>query len=211
MEKKKKEVSSEEKKIHEEVNEQLSKLKVPLLRELEGLLSFLFMFVIIIPFFLFKLDNNLVLLYYFSNLDLIANVMNHWDNFFDNLYFPNPLTEYSFFSSSVIDFIAFLGISTIISNLTLINKSVYYGIAAATTLLLITRIVPTTLIYILMRNIQNYLHQFYSTEVSNNVSVFCGLIISFCFVLVEVIISQTYIGNIANLYKMLYNNIKHLI
>lgn len=197
--------------IPDEIYKQLQQKSVPLLSRLEALFVFLIIFVIIIPSLLFKFDYNFVLLYYVANLDLLANVLNHWYIFFDSLYFPDPFTRYSIFSSSFINFISLLGLSAIISNITLVNKSVYYGVASATTLILITHLVPTTFIYTMMKKIDNYLNAFYNKKLSNSLSVLIGFIVSVCFVTSEIVISDNYIASIANLYKMFYNNVKNLI
>lgn len=196
--------------IKQEISSQISKISVPLPREIGGLFFFLIIFTIIIPYFLLSIKNNFILLYYFSNLDLIANVLNHWNKYFDNLYFPNPLSEYSFISSTVINFIALLGISTMVSILALKNKNIFYGVAAATTALLITYLIPTTFIYIIMLNIDNYASNYYNKNISNIISVLTGIITSLLFVFIEVALSQKYMGTLAGLYENGYKIIKKI-
>lgn len=205
------ELKTEEVNIQEEVRNQLFKLNVPVSRELGGLAVFLIIFVIIAPYLLLKLNDNFIMLYYFSNLDLIANVLNHWDNFFDNLYYPNPLSEYSFFSSTLINFISLLGISAMVGKIALQYKSVFYGVASATTVLSITYLLSSTIVYLLMVNVDERLKKYYSNELSNNLAVLSGVIASFIIVATEVVLSQKYIGAIAGAYEKIYNNVKHLI
>lgn len=205
------ELKTEEVNIQEEVRNQLSKLNVPVSIELSGLAVFLIIFVIIVPYLLLKLNDNFIMLYYFSNLDLIANVLNHWDNFFDNLYYPNPLSEYSFFSSTLINFIALLGVSAMVGKIALQYKSVFYGVASATTVLSITYLLSSTIVYLLMVNVDERLKKYYSNELSNNLAVLSGVVVSFIIVVIEVVLSQKYIGPIAGAYEKIYNNVKHLI
>lgn len=190
--------------VQEEVNSQLLKTKTPQLREINGLILFLSIFAFIIPYLLSKLGNNFILLYYFSNLDLIANILNHWNKYFDNLYFPNPISGFSFISSTIINFFALLGVSTIVATLSLKYKSVFYGMAAATTSLLITYLLPTTFIYIIMLNIEDYISKNYNKDLSNTISVIVGILLSFLCVFSEVVLSQKYLGNLASFYETIY-------
>jgi hypothetical protein len=198
--------------IKDEVSIQLERINIPLWKELQGLIIFICFFVIVIPIIFFKTNNNFMLLYYFSNLDLIANVLNYWNGYFDNLYFPNPLSEYSFFSSTLINFFSLLGISIIIANITLKYKDIFYSISSATTSLLITYLVPTTFVYLLMVNIDNYMKNthFISETLSNTISVFVGLLVSFIFILLEVFISRKYIHDLVKFYKTIFNIVKTL-
>lgn len=202
--------ADEEINIKDEVNIQLERLNIPLWKDLEGLIVFISLFVIIIPIMLFKTNNTFVLLYYFSNLDLLANVLNYWNGYFDNLYFPNPLSEYSFFSSTLINFFALLGITVITANITLKYKDIFYGISSATTSLIITYLLPTTFVYLLMVNIDNYIKNthFVNISLSNSISVLIGLLVSIILILLEVFISKRYIHKLVKFYKMLFNSIK---
>lgn len=190
--------------IKKEVHIQIQKIGMPLMRELGGLLIFLLCFAVIVPYFLIKLKNPFVMLYYFSNLDLIANILNHWNKYFDNLYYPNPLSQYAFASSTVINFIALLGISTMVSTLAIKYKSVAYGMASATTSLLITYLLPTTLIYIMMVNMDTYFSKKFDADTANTISVAIGMIVSFLCVMIEVFLSGKYIGHLAKVYEKIH-------
>lgn len=188
--------------------------------KVSGLLTFLLIFVCIIPYFLFKLKNTFVMLYYFSNLDLIANILNHWDVYFNGLYVQNPTQVFEFTSVTIINFIALFGISSIVATLTLKHNSVYYGVAAASTALLITYLLPTTLIYYLMTRLENILYNIFiysygigdnvSFKISNITTVIIGIVLSGACVYSEVMLSKAYIGKIANLYKNIHEYIKKI-
>lgn len=184
---------------------------VPMSREISGLAVFIIVFLIIIPYFLLKLDYSSIMLYYFSNVDLIASVLNHWDNFFDNLYYFNPISDYTFLSSTLINFISLLGVSAIVGITVLKYKSIFYGLASATTVLLITYLMASTVINYAMVNIDGRLNKYFNRDISNNLAVVSGVILSLMIVVIEVALSKKYIGDIASGYEKIYRSVIQLI
>jgi hypothetical protein len=190
------------------------------INKIYGLVLFLLLFTCILPYFLLKLKNTFVMLYYFSNLDLIANILNHWDAYFSGLYVQNPTQVFEFMSVTIINFIALFGISSMVATLTLKHNNVYYGVAAASTALLITYLLPTTLIYLLMTRLEKYLYSIFiysynisehvSLNLSNIITVFIGIVCSGLCVYSEVLLSKTYLGKIANIYKYIHAYIKYI-
>jgi len=202
--------------IEENIDTQLKLLGVPLWKEIVGFLVFIIVFVGGVPYVLSKFNRTYLLLYYFSNLDLLANVLNHSKVYFDNLYYPSPLSEYSFWSSTAINFIALMGISTVVSIVSIKYKSVFYGLAASSSALLITFLLPTTLIYQAMTSIEDTLEsQFketgmYLKNLPNHISVLVGVILSFLCVYTEYTVSNNYLPTIAGYYKYVYESVSNI-
>lgn len=195
------------------IDEQIKMLRVPIKRELNGLIVFIFLFVITIPVILSQNGLSILILYYFSNLDLIANILNHYELYFDNLYYPTPLSEYSFWSTSFINYISLMGIASLISIFTLNTKSIFVGLATGTTLFA-KHIISPPYLYRSIRYIENTINDYktngkYNNFIlnsfsSNTISTIFGLVLSCILVLIEYLFSLKYNTSIAFYFSFFY-------
>lgn len=210
------------KKVNEnEIDEQIKMMNITLERELYGLSVFVILFIVAIPLIMLSSKMSLLVLYYFANLDLIANILNHYNLFFDNLYYPTPLSEYSFWSTSFINYLSLIGIASLISIFTLKEKSVFIGLAMGTTLFA-KHIISTPYIYRFIRFVEKEFEQYQNTlkytkleksigKISaNTVSIIVGLLMSFVLVLAEYAFSLRYSSDISQFLSFFYEKIINL-
>lgn len=128
-------------------------LKVPssdLLYHTIGLSVYILVFIIYIPYVMFKKGNYDFLLAYCPNVDMIAtnlgynggpNLFGHQD-FWKYLYNPNNFSLTGYVSSTIINYFALLGASFIIARATFKTKSWYYGWSIAFIILITTYLLP---------------------------------------------------------------------
>lgn len=111
-------------------------------KEMLGLVIFILIFGLIIPFFLFKYDKLEILEAYMPNLDLIANTLGYskgpYGDLFEDLYNLNKVQ----ISIIAINYFALLGVTFIIATRTLQSKSIIKGWSRAFIMLLATYLVP---------------------------------------------------------------------
>lgn len=125
-----------------------------------GFFVYFILFVIIIPFFIFRYGSTEVLLVYFANIDNIATVISFKNGPFDigifrYLYLDNrPLL--GFINQSIINYIVLIAISYIITSRAVKSGNIHNGVAAISIILLITYLLPSRFISTLM-------HAFYNT------------------------------------------------
>jgi len=120
--------------------------EVPFVKKMEsGLLVFIIIFIIIIPLLLFKNQMYSILEAYMPNLDIIATVIT-WhggpSHMWDHLYPPSPLSIYGFSSQTLINYVALLGLTYIITCETKRSGSMMKGWSIAFIMLLMTYLLP---------------------------------------------------------------------
>jgi len=121
------------------------KIKVDITKSVFGFILFIVIFVIIIPLLLLKNQMYAILEAYMPNLDIIATVITwHGGPFkiWDHLYPPSPLTLYGFSSQTLINYIALLGLTYIITRETKRSGSMARGWSMAFIMLLMTYLLP---------------------------------------------------------------------
>jgi len=139
------------------------------LRTLLGFLIFLILFIILIPIILIKYKYYLILLSYFSNVDLIATVLGYhggpMDTFiWKHLYNPGDSTIEGYVMVNIINFFALLGLIYAIVKHTLSTQNIYLGMSRAAIMLLITYLIPGNFIILLMNNFGNYINKYFKSE-----------------------------------------------
>lgn len=121
------------------------KIKVDITKSVFGFILFIVIFVIIIPLLLLKNQMYAILEAYMPNLDIIATVITwHGGPFkiWDHLYPPSPLTLYGFSSQTLINYMALLGLTYIITRETKRSGSMARGWSMAFIMLLMTYLLP---------------------------------------------------------------------
>ena len=125
-----------------------------------GFFVYFILFVIIIPFFIFRHGSTEVLLVYFANIDNIATVLSFKNGPFDigmfrYLYLDNrPLL--GFINQNIINYIVLIAVSYIITTRAVKSGNIHNGVASISIILLITYLFPSRIISTLM-------HAFYNT------------------------------------------------
>jgi hypothetical protein len=104
-------------------------------------------FLLIVPYFLFKSKSYDILESYMPNVDLVANILTFHsgifsNNLFRNLYNQSPQTQAAFLSQSGVNYLALLGVTFIISRETKLSNSIAYGWSTGFIMLLMTYLLP---------------------------------------------------------------------
>ena len=128
-------------------------------KEILGLLVYILVFGITIPYFLYKYNKIEILEGYMPNLDLIANILGYskgpFGDIFEDLYNLNKVQ----ISIIAINYFALLGVTFLIALKTLRSKSLIDGWSSAFIMLLATYLVPgnplSYLLYVFGKNISN--------------------------------------------------------
>ena len=134
-------------------------------KQIVGLLGYVIIFVILIPYLLIKKGHTEALEAYFPNLDLIATVIGYGSGLFGMgfqkyLYNPSVTTLYGYWSSQLINYMALLGVTYVIAFYTLKTKSILKGWSRSFFMLVITYLLPGNVIAELMYNVGNKVHGF---------------------------------------------------
>ena len=192
------------KKSHNIVN--LNKKKhtiVHFKKSIFGFVLFFCIFVLLIPMLLFKNKKYSILGAYMPNLDMVATVIT-WHggpfNIWEHLYPPSPLSLYGFSSQTVINYIALLGLTYIITREVKHTNSIARGWSMAFVMLLMTYLLPGQFIswlmdltYIMVKHFK--LGLFYNTLIV----VLVGFFIAATIIVVEAFILTKFKKNLANI------------
>ena len=134
-----------------------------------GLLIYFIIFIVLIPILLIKNKYFNILAAYFPNVDLIATVLGYNGgpmntNIWKYLYNPAVSTIPGYISSTIINYVALLGVTYIIAYYTFINKNIYKGWARAFIILPITYFIPTNIIVFYINIFGSYLNNFLDSK-----------------------------------------------
>ena len=162
-------------------------LSVSSLKSYTGFFIYLLIFVIGVPYFLFKRKQLDLLEAYMPNVDLVANLLSYRggplnNNLFADLYSPVTTNINAFIQSTLVNYMALLGLTYIIARETYLSKKVSHGWGIAFIMLLMTYLLPSQFITKSMNAVYNKItplfekhHFFYSAYIP---SVFVGTAIT---------------------------------
>lgn len=182
------------------------KLTVSTMKSFLGFGIYVVIFVIVVPYYLFKRKYYTVLEAYLPNLDLIANIVSFQggpfgDNLFRDLYSSTITSLNSYLQTTLINYLALLGVTYIIARETHLTKSISSGWSIGFVMLLITYLLPSHFITELMNQIYN------KTNVSNKnnmfsyfVSIIIGIIVTIGVICCEkqiILYSRTHLNKLA--------------
>ena len=169
-----------------------------------GFFVYFILFVIIIPFFIFRYGSTEVLLVYFANIDNIATVLSFKNGPFDlgmfrYLYLDDrPLL--GFINQNIINYIVLIAVSYIITTRAVKSGNIHNGVATISIILLITYLLPSRFISILM-------HAFYNTftrdlDISHRMTIryvtyLFGFIVATALILFETFLIKNYSKHIS--------------
>jgi hypothetical protein len=125
-----------------------------------GWVIFILVFIITIPYVLFKTKFYSILEAYLPNLDLIATVLTWRNGPYDiwNHFYPSPIYNYyGYFSQTIINYMALLGLTFIITRETKKTGSMIKGWSMAFVMILMTYLLPAQFISMFMDSSADYL------------------------------------------------------
>jgi len=162
-----------------------------------GFLIYFFVFVLIIPYTLYRLGYYTILEAYLPNVDLIANVLT-WHGgpyeLWKNLYLPTPLTIYGFTSQVLINYMALLGLTFLVSRETKRTGSIKKGWSLAFIMLLMTYLIPSPLVSFVMNKLYIYFKNnlLISHDVLYTLTTLCGTLLTILIIVTEGYILSKY-------------------
>lgn len=176
-----------------------------------GLLIFILIFIVLIPYLLIKYKYFTVLSGYFPNVDLIATCLGYHggpNNSFiwKHLYNPADSTYTGYLTSNIINLFALLGLTFTIAYYTFVKKNIYSGWARAFVMLPLTYFLPSNVMIYYMNIIGIYLNKFYSSKSTIHylLVLFFGLLIALGFILTEALLIEILTPSIVILLKKFY-------
>ena len=185
------------------------KINVDIKKTIVGFFLFFIIFVILIPIILFKSKMYNILEAYMPNLDLIAIVISwHGGPFkiWDHLYPPSPLTIYGFSSQTIINYIALLGLTYIISRETRNTGSIARGWSMAFIMLLMTYLLPGQFISWIMDKTSNLISSSLELNfIANTIVVIIGFFLAATIITCEAYILHNFKPNLEYMAKKIIN------
>ena len=155
-----------------------------LLKTAIGYIIIYFVVIFYIPYFLFYNAHNSLFLTYFSNVDIIANILSiNFPSYFSNVYDITPKNVPQYISYNVISLVALSGI--FIHGIGLKNEGTHNDISILMSLVLnsiVTWTLPTQFIPYLNKNVKKYYNINYTDKTYD---IIITTIISLLFIVLE--------------------------
>lgn len=176
-------------------------------KDVIGFISFLIIFVVLIPIILYKRKNYNFLEVYLPNVDLIANLLtwiggpyNIWSNLYKN---GNSISRFT--SQTLINYIALLGVTFIIAREAKKTNNIFAGWSLAFVMLLVTYLLPTNIVTWFMEKSATYSESLNINPITTNIfSLTTGVIVTLSFLFIETFILQKYKKHVKGLAKFIY-------
>jgi hypothetical protein len=168
-----------------------------------GFILFFIIFVVFIPYVLFKKKFYFILEGYLPNLDLIANILT-WASIGDSLdiwnhlYPPIPHTIFGFISQTLINYMALLGLTYVVISEGVRKHSIKSGWAKAFIMLLMTYLLPSQIISYIMDKLYDYhtstvmLNYNISKKTGRDIISIFGIILTILIIISEGFILRNY-------------------
>jgi hypothetical protein len=181
-----------------------------IIKNIIGFFIFVVLFGISLPVFFYKNALYTILEVYLPNLDLLANLLSFHggpENYkiFEYLYMAKPSNTYAFFSQTIINYMALLGVTYIIARETKLTNSIVKGWSLAFVMILVTYLLPSQFISNVMENINTFL----STKTKIHSTSIWIIAVLFGFIMtISIILFERYIlSNFRNLFITFGSNI----
>jgi len=190
-------------------NEKKDTIEVDIKKTVLGFILFFIIFVILIPVILFKSQMYGILEAYMPNLDLIATVIS-WHGgplkIWDHLYPPTPLTIYGFYSQTIINYMALLGLTYIITRETQRTGSMARGWSMAFIMLLMTYLLPGQFVSWIMDKTKDLLSEFKLNFIdTESIVVIMGFSIVSIIIASEALVLHNFKKNLEHMAKKIIN------
>ena len=155
-------------------------------RNIVGLLIYITFFTLYIPHILLKNKLYLITALYFSNLDMLATVFGFSGgpyNIWKYLYNPATSSTFGFISSTLINYLALIGVGFVCIEYATRRKNLFGGLAMLLIILPITYLLPGNLIVYIMNNTAHSLYKhkivYYSRWI---ITILVGVIVTGCII-----------------------------
>lgn len=176
-----------------------------------GFIIYTIIFIIIIPYYLYNINNFTILEAYMPNLDLIANILT-WHGgpwgIWEFLYPSQTNTIPGFTSKLFINYLALLGVTFLVARSTKKTNSIHKGWSMALIMLMMTYLLPTSFVSWIMDNFNTYFKKNYNImgkKYIYNLTVLFGAIITVLIIYLESLILHKYKKNLNYIAKTIIN------
>lgn len=139
-----------------------------------GLFIYIIIFVITIPNILLRNKLYLITTLYFSNLDMIATVLGFSGGPYEiwkYLYNPTTVTLFGFLSSTLINYLALIGVGFVCIRYAALKKKIFGGLSMLLIIIPITYLLPGNIIVYIMNEVAKYLY-------ANNISYYLRWVVT---------------------------------
>ena len=175
-----------------------------------GFIIYFIVFIMCVPYLLYKYSYFHVLTGYMPNVDLVANILT-WhggpDNIWANLYNPHNRpspTLSSYICKTLINYIALLGLTFLIAQEATRMKSIHKGWSIGIVTILMTYLLPSDIISLLMDKLAIFLIKAHIPMNFNMmITLLFGTILTVSIILLESKIIHKYIRNLDSLAEIL--------
>mgnify|MGYP001342523586 CR=1 FL=1 len=176
----------------------------------KGLICYVIIFLIFIPYLLFRLKFNELLKLYFLNTDQIATALSFDKGIFRNTFkylYTDTTPLIGFISQTTINWSVLMGMFFVVVS-ELRNKAPEYILSRVGIILLVTYFIPSRYIIKFQHKAYNYLKnlnnlKFINEKILGNLVVFLGLILVVLFISFEGLLLFTFSKSIEKLIKRL--------
>lgn len=176
-----------------------------------GFIIYTIIFIIIIPYYLYRSNNFTILEAYMPNLDLIANILT-WHGgpwgIWKFLYPGQTNTMPGFTSKIFINYLALLGVTFLVARSTKKTNSIHKGWSMAIIMLLMTYLLPSSFVSWIMDIFNTSLNKKYNVlgkKPIYNLTVLFGAIITVLIIYSESLILHKYKKNLNYIAKTIIN------
>lgn len=179
-----------------------------------GFSVFFILFILGIPYLLYKNKYFYILTAYMPNLDLMANILTWYSTQFNNEYgfweylYPSPpITIKGIVSQTIINYFALLGVTFLVAKETNKTNSLHRGWSIAIIMLLMTYLLPGRFISWFMDSMKELLSNLdqYSNFTISTLSALMGVIVTIVIIHSESIIIRRYKKNLNKFASIIIN------
>ena len=173
-------------------------------KDIIGLIIFILIFLLLIPYIIYNLGYYYLLQAYLPNVDLIANILTWQGGPYDmwtRLYLISPITVYGFISQTLINYLALLGVTFLISKETLKTNSIKKGWSLAFIMLLMTYLLPSRFISFIMKKMYKFIENKsnYTSDIVYSFTMLFGSIITILIIVMESFLIKKYKYNLESI------------
>lgn len=176
-----------------------------------GLMIYIIIFVIGIPYLLIKNKYWDILSAYFPNLDLIGTIIGYHGGpvnsyIWTHLYNPSDSTITGYVTSNLINYLALLGVIFVIIHYTMVSNNMFKPAARALIMLIVTYFIPSNFIIYFMNKFGKYLNRFFLSKSLQHylLVLLLGFLIAVLFISLEAVLISNFVPIIAKIMKKIY-------
>lgn len=179
-----------------------------------GLIIFIIIFVIGLPYLLIRYEYWDILSAYFPNLDIIATIIGYHGGpvnsyIWTHLYNPSDTTITGYITSNFINLLALIGVIFVIIHYTMVSNSMFKPAARAVIMLIVTYFIPSNFIIYFMNKFGKYLNRFFLSKSIQHylLILLLGFFIAFIFIAAEAVLITNFVPIIAKIMEKIYKTV----